>query len=314
MIYLVTARASARSMTSWLAAENNVRQREEGMALRWLAIIGLVVVLQVPAASAQLRLEGLERLYFERVAGSVGEIPSSLNTALLLPETLQDPGFASGLPAREESSYDLTVHDFELTSRLSNRRLWIREIVDRSHPRIDQLWLALYDGGRRSDVWNFMAIPDRTDNKMLTNYRLDSVSMPTKDSAVFRVQGEMFRPGGAWSVVGKEWIFAVSDRAIALIRVRNVFGLFRGYDIGEEPSFLSVSTEREIGGRYEIRTVDAVPENTLHACRFRDPLLVENWEFSWARLRKIAQCITSKPDVTVNFRDLNTASFIERDK
>jgi hypothetical protein len=75
-----------------------------------------------------------------------------------------------------------------------------------------------------------------------------------------------------------------------------------------------IAAEREIGGRYEIRAVDAVPDTTLRACRFRDPLLDDKWEFSWKRLLEIAQCIASKPDAKLSFRDLNTRSFIERDK
>ena len=284
------------------------------MARRSLAIVGLVVVLQAPYASAQTRLEGLERLYFDRLAGPGDKLSSSLNVALLLPEILQRPNLASMPTAGEGSSDELTVRDLELPSASSNHPLLVREIMDHSHPRIARLWWALYDGGRRSDVWTFQAIPDRTDGKMLSNYRLDSVSMPTKDTAIFRVQGEMFRPGGAWWVVGKEWAFAVSENAIALTRVRNVFGFFRGYDTGEAPGSLSVSTEQEISGRFEIRTLDAVPSNALRACRFRDPLLDENWTFSWASLLEVAQCITNKPGATVTFRDLSATSFIERQK
>lgn len=284
------------------------------MVKRWLAIAGLVVVMQTSVASAQLRLEGLERLYFDRIAGSGGQIPSSMNLAVLLPETLQNPGLPSTLQGRKGLSDEITVRDFELPSEPSNRRLWVREIVDQSDARIAQLWWALYDGGRRSDVWYFTAIPDRTDKKMLTNYCLDSVSMPREDTVVFRVRGEMFRSGGAWWVVGQEWTFSVSDSAIKLSRVRNVFGLFRGYDTGEEPPPLSVSTEREIRDHFEIRALDAVPDNTLRECRFQDPMLDEDWKFSWDRLLEIAQCITNKPNAKVSVRDLNAASFIERDK
>ena len=95
------------------------------MALRWFAIVGLVVVLQAPAVSAQLRLEGLERVYFKRIAGPGETLPPALRIAVFLPETLRHPGFTSRPPAREESSEALTVHDFELTSRSSNRRLWV---------------------------------------------------------------------------------------------------------------------------------------------------------------------------------------------
>ena len=284
------------------------------MAQRWLAIAGLVLVMQTSVASAQLRLEGLERLYFERIAGPGGQIPSTINIAMLMPETLQHPGVASTPQTREGLSDEITVHDFELTSQSSNRQLWVREIVDQGHPRVAQLWWVLYDGGRRSDVWNFTAIPDRTDNKILTNYCLDSVSMPRRDTVVFRVRGEMFRPGGAWWIMGNEWTFAVSESAVVLTRVCNVFSLSRGYDKGKAPPSLSASTEREIGGRYEIRAVDSIPDKTLRECRFQDPMLDDNWKFSWDRLLEIAQCITNKPNAKVGVRDLNAASFIERKK
>jgi hypothetical protein len=285
------------------------------MAPRWFPIVGVAGILLAPVASAQLRLEGLERLYFERLAAPGEKLPSDLNIASLMPETLRHPGPASRLSVPGVLPEDLRVRDIELTSRSSLHRIWIREIVDvdGSHPRIDWLWWGLYDGGRRSDVWTFAAMPDRTDRKILSNYHLDSVSMPKKDTAVFKVRGDMFRPGGAWWVVGKEWQFALGDNALTLTRVRNVFGLFSGYEIGEEPSPFSVTTEREDGDRYEIRDVDAPLESTLRTCRFRDPY-DEDWTISWDRLLKVAQCITSKPDAKVTFRDLDSTSFIERER
>ena len=279
------------------------------MSIRRLAIVGLGIAVQMPTASTQLRLEGLEQVYFDRVAAPGGQIPSSPDIAHLLPATLQQPGVASTARAREGLADAPTVRDLELTSPSSKRRLWIREIVDESHPRISQVWWALYDSGGRSDVWTFMAFPNRTDQKMLTNYRLDSVSMPTKDAVVFRVRGEMVRPAGAWWVVGTEWTFTVSESAMALTRVRNLFRLSSGYDTGEEPPPLTVSTERESRGRIEIREVAAVSDSTQNACRFRGP-----FGLSWARLQKIAQCITGKADAKVSVRDLKAASFIERDK
>jgi hypothetical protein len=283
------------------------------MALRSLTTVILLLIFLATAVHAQVRLHGLERLYFERIAEPGGLSPIPTDVADLLPETLSMPRVPSS-KAREESHDEHAFHDFELTARSSKRRLWLRQVVDGRHPRIAVLWWALYDGGRRSDVWRFEAMPDRTDGKMLSNYYLNDVSMPETNLAVFRVHGQMFRPGGAWWVVGKEWTFAVSDSAITLARVRNVFGFFQGYDTGEAPSTLSVSTEQEAGGRYEVRTVDPVAGNTSRACGFRDPMLEESWTFSWGRLLKEARCITSKRGAKVSFRDRKIASFIERDK
>jgi hypothetical protein len=139
--------------------------------------------------------------------------------------------------------------------------------------------------------------------------------MPTKNRAIFNVQGYMFRPQGAWWVVGKEWEFALGGNGLTLTRVRNVFGLFRDYDLGDGETLppIGVLTEREIGGRYEIRDVDNVSESILHTCGFRDPYLEDDWAFSWDELLKVAQCITSESDAKVTFRDLNSTSFIERE-
>lgn len=276
-----------------------------------LLFAGLAVVGQVSPANAQVRLEGLERLYFNRIAGPGQPLPKSLTVALLLPETLPRPGFALKPPDEMGASENLRVHDFELPSRSSKHRLWIREIEDHGG-RIADLWWALYDGGRRSDVWGFDARSNRAGNKVLSNYTMDGFSMPAKDVVIFRVQGEMFRPQGAWWVVGKEWTFVVGDSALTFDHVLSTFGFSQGYDTGETEGSLSVSTERKTEGRFETRTLDPVSMKTKKACGFRDPLGNDDWEFSWSRLTKVAQCITSRPDAEIALRKLDEPSFIER--
>ncbi len=278
------------------------------MARKWWVLVGLAVVLQAPPASAQMRLKGLERLYFNRVAGPGPPLPKSFPFAALLPETLPGPGVGLKPPA---ASDDLRVQDFELPLRSSKHRLWIRQIENQSY-RIADLWWALYDGGRRSDVWSFGAHPDRTDDKVLSNYILDGFSMPAQDGVIFRVRGEMFRPQGAWWIVGKEWSFKVGDSALTLARVWNDFGFFQGYDNGKETALLSVSTERETGDRIEIRTLASVSKKTQRACGFRDPEEDNTWATSWVRLGQVAQCITRRPGAKITFRKLETPSFIER--
>jgi hypothetical protein len=120
------------------------------------------------------------------------------------------------------SNHDISVKDF-IIFRSKDNTLWIREVLDSSHPRIFELWWAIYDKGVRGDVWYFTAIPHRNDDKILSNYQLDSIFTPEKDIVIFRVQGSMFRPGGAWEIVGKEFIFRANDKEIILNRVRNAF-------------------------------------------------------------------------------------------
>ena len=169
--------------------------------------VAALVALMVSQAGAQVRLEGLERLYFERVVG-LGDQHSatrpSQDVASLIPAVLARPEFATRVSQPKEPDGQLLVRDFELPLGSIKHRIWIREVSDVSHPRISELWWALYDDGSRTDVWYFTANPDRTDGKMLSNYLLNSVSMATSELAVFRVQGEMFRPGGAWWIVGKD--------------------------------------------------------------------------------------------------------------
>jgi hypothetical protein len=281
------------------------------MTRKGLKVAGLSMLLLAPPASAQMRLAGLERLYFNHVAGPGQPLPKPLPLAPLLPETLGGPGAAWKPAENLEAPSDLKVHDFELPSPGSKRRLWIRE-VENHGTRIADLWWALYDDGRRSDVWEFVASLDRTDDKVLSNYALDGFSMPEKDVVIFRVRGEMFRPQGAWWVVGKEWSFKVNGSALTLDRVRNVFGFSQGYDTGKKAASLSVSTESESGGRFETRALDAVSKKTQQACGFRDPMEDDGWRSSWVLQVKAAQCITGKPGAKITFRKLDAPSFIER--
>jgi hypothetical protein len=51
------------------------------MARKGWKIVGLSVILLVPPASAQMRLTGLERLYFDHIAGPGQPLPKSLHIA-----------------------------------------------------------------------------------------------------------------------------------------------------------------------------------------------------------------------------------------
>lgn len=276
---------------------------------RWV-VAALVVALHVPCADAQVRLEGLGRVYFERVAepGAPAQLPESV--APFLPEKLQEPELALRRADDDsETRLEVTVQDFELPAHSPNGRMWIREVVVNGYMRIAELRWALYDGGRRSDVWRFMPQSQIQDKKILTNYRLDSLAMPATDAAVLRVRGEMSRPGGSWTITGKEWFFTVSATAITLVRVRNAFGYLQGYEV--DGGSFSVSTEQEVDGRLENRVVDAGTAQEPGTCRFPDPV-VEGWKFSWADLSSTAHCITSRPGAVVTWRDWSTPSFIER--
>lgn len=267
----------------------------------FLAAALLALSAQATPSSSPLRFQGLERVYFERV-----EAPEALpgmppDIAETLPATWDRPGArAAGISVRD---FDVPVRD---------RPLRIREVAEFRHPRVARIWWALYDTGRRTDVWTFTPAPERTDGKLLTNYRLHGLAVPSHDTIVLRVRGEMLRPSGAWSLVAREWELHVGAAGIALVRVRNPFGLFRGYVTGDVRPAVTAHTERDVDGRIEIRSLDDVPEHRLSACGLRDPLVDDERVFDWGNLLETARCLTEAPDATVRHRDASAPTFGER--
>jgi hypothetical protein len=170
----------------------------------------------------------------------------------------------------------------------------------------------LYDNGNRSDVWYFKADPMRTESKTLSNYEIESVLVSSDSRVDFKVKGEMFRPRGAWWIVGKDFSFLLHDENLMLDDVQNVFGFFQDYDLGTVPPALTVSGEREVSGRFETLEYDAVPSAVLRTCRFRDPISDVGWEFNWLKLEQVALCITGSIGTKQHFRGLNERFFVER--
>lgn len=274
------------------------------------ALVGLLLAIQVSFTTPLLRFEGLERVYFEHVGMPGAPLASPPAVTSLLPKTVQSSLLGRQAIESPMLSDEVTVRDFRLSSGRWKRDLWLRQVVDRRHPRITDLWWALYDDGRRSDVWYFRADPARNENKLLTNYEIEDVSTTDNNAIVFRIRGEMFRPAGAWWVVGKVFTLSMTDNGLVLSRVRNVFGFFRDYDRGDTPGSIGVLTERELDERFEVRAFTEVPEDLLRRCKFRDPLIEDTW--SWAEFEKVARCITENPDAKVTFRALDAPSFVER--
>jgi hypothetical protein len=281
------------------------------MPLSGMLLALLAVAYVASSGRASLRLQGLDRMYFSRAAAPGGSLSGAPQTArMLLPETLEKPQYVSTDSKPVDSEGLVFARDLEFPLGSPGHRVWIREVIDSHHPRISELWWALYDQGRRSDVWYFTVDPDQADGKVLSNYRLEDISLLAKDRVVFRVRGEMFRPAGAWWIVGKEFIFHADDRVIDLVQVQNTFGFFHSYDIGDSGAVLSVSTEREVNGRLEERSMGVVSGTGARACGFRDPQ--EDRTPSWRELLRVAQCITGHRDVKVAYRSLSSRSFVER--
>jgi hypothetical protein len=105
----------------------------------------------------------------------------------------------------------------------------------------------------------------------------------------------MFRPQGAWWITGKVFSFSLSGDSLTLVRVRNDFGIFHGYDLGGRPPPIDVTTERETEKGFEIRTHDAVPKVPLSHCGFRNPLSDDSTNFVWNEFEEMAQCVIREP-------------------
>jgi len=267
-------------------------------------------------AQPLMRLEGLERLYFDHVGGKENHSHLPAFLVELLPAKIQAATFSSRKISRElqdgELELQADVRDFHLSLGQPKGDLWLRQVsVGVGAARITQLWWALYDQGQRSDVWYFTANPERTDSKALSNYEIEAASA-SAEGVKLQVCGSMFRPGGAWWVTGKTFFFSRQNETLRFSRVTNDFGFFQDYEVPDKSDSLDVTTEKEVDGRFQILSYDKIQEPILRACGFRNPLADDTWEFNWARMERTARCFASKMKARESYRGLDQPSFIER--
>jgi hypothetical protein len=254
-----------------------------------------------------VHLNGLERIYFQCVGKENAPKNELKNVHSLLPATLSKIDIAGKQYNSGSDEYRILVRDYPIPIKRSN--IWLREVIDHTHPRISKLWWAVYNNGRRSDIWYFTALPDRTDNKLLPNYKIDSVVVSAENLVTVQVNGNMFRPGGAWTVKGIEITFTLDKNYLKLNRVINVFSILHGYHDGDA---LEVMMEQVVEDRFDHRVFTPVTEEILRECGLVDLLSDEGWEYTWEELKKGAICITSRPGTKTTYRGLDDPSFIER--
>ena len=270
------------------------------------ALILAAAPLPSPSAPGRLRLEGLDRLYFARVGGAERlTAPAAVSVFLPLAIARSAP-----LPNPEKLP-DVSVADIPLPVPGWPRPALLRQVV-RSGARIDELWLALYDGGRRSDVWFFQAMPDRTDGKLLPNYRVGGARAGEGATVVLDLSGSMYRPQGGWWVNGKDVTLAVRGDVLALQHVRSAYGFIHDYDRGADPETpaLSVMVERQVDGQFERRDLYPVPVAAITACGGGGE--EDGIEAGEADLETVAECVTRDPKSKVTRRRLDEPSFAER--
>jgi hypothetical protein len=277
------------------------------MAYTKFVLTALLILVQTSEGKTPARLDGLDRLYFQRVWEPGAALDVSEELGSLLPERIRESDFSAKPTIREEF---FKVRDFRLPSESRGRKLWIRQVIDDRSYRMRDLWWALYDHGRRSDVWYFTPRIEGVE-KILYNYEIDSVSTAGKGSVVFRVRGSMFRPGGHWMIVGKAFTFSVSEVGLTFSRVRNAFYLSNWPGSKDGTPLSDVSAERESRGRFEERTVTTKQEKTLRRRRFPDPLS-DGKPKLWQELERVALCITQRPGAKRSTRAFDQPTFVER--
>jgi hypothetical protein len=259
-----------------------------------------------PRPPALLRLEGLDRLYFTRV-GSAERLTAPPEVSAFLPRAM-----AGSTPLPDPEKFEgVFARDIPLPVPGWPRPALLRQVV-LSGARIDELWLALYDGGRRSDVWHFQARPDLTDGKLLPNYSVGGARAGDGGTVVLDLDGSMYRPQGGWWVHGKEVTLAVRGEVLALQHVRGTYGFIHDYDRGDDanPPAFAVMVERVVDGRFERRDLYPVTIAAIKACgaEVGDDSIDPGTE----DLEAVAACVTRDPKSKVTWRRFDEPSFAER--
>ena len=259
-----------------------------------------------PSPPSPLRLEGLDRLYFVRVSAAE-RLTAPAGVSALLPPTIA----RSARLANPASPDDVSVRDVSLPVPGWPRPVVLRQVV-LPGARIDELWLALYDGGRRSEVWHFQARPDLTDGKLLPNYRISDARPGDGGTLVLDLAGSMYRPQGGWWVHGRAVTLAVRGEALVVQHVRGAYGFIHDYDRGgdADPPALSVMAEREVEGRFERRELSPVSLAAIRACG--GDVEDDQLEPGPTDLETVAACVTRDPRSKVTWRRLDEPSFAER--
>ena len=275
----------------------------------WWTCAALVFSLNSAFAAG---FDGLDRLYFRPVLPT--GIPREIRAHL--PNLLHGP-LTGGKQVEHKGTGSIQViNDFPVPRQRSGPACFIRQVVDSSdESRIDDLWWALYRDGRRVDIWHYRADWNRTDMKMLSNYRLEDICPLGAGEVALHVRGSMERPGGAWWKVGLLLRCSLSPNGPVLGRVVETFWIFHGYDRGDT---VDVITARDTAGRVEERLVNNVPLRRLRGCGWRRVLIAQDemgcpdGSTPWAVVEAASRCVTAGPGARRQLRRPDEPSFCER--
>ena len=279
-------------------------------------------------APASPRFAGLERLYFERLGdpaaatssirpgGDVSPLDEELRR--LLPAVLKEgegPTVGERViePAIGPIGFGLAIRDLPLPEAVVGPDVFLRQVVDGTHPRIHEQFWALYAGGRRTDLWFFSPTPDRTESKLVAPLQVEGVRRTDESNLVLRVSGAMIRPQGAGWLQGVDLLFDGDGSELRYRHAVRRYSFTYGYDLGSGSSALvSVEIPRRQDGRtvLEQRLAFDVPLDLAGECGVDPEYDLPHGTFE--EMVAIATCITASPKAVTRWRETGEPTFIER--
>lgn len=316
-----------------------------------------------PIGAAGVRITGLERLYFERVADLASRFTTDQSTgeraALPLPERLAPPAAPDAPPPKPEepppASEDtmdpesqatepetppevpeseeeappepartgpdlmVTVDDFTLPTVEGEPALTLRQVVAWPESRVKEVYWALYEGGRRQDVWWFTPVHRRAEGKILPNHRLTGVSR--RDGRIV-LQGiaEWDPAGGSYSERGERLFFRLERGELRFELLLAPYGFSQWEEVTEKEDGdfdyrlrYAAFVERLVAGpegeRIERRALDQASDELVARCVARDEAgepCLECGDPSHA-----ARCLAESPGAVLTSRSTAEPSFVE---
>jgi hypothetical protein len=274
----------------------------------------IIVLISVDVMAEPARIIGLDRIYFQRVISFEQTIRRTHYRvdSIYLPQLI-DTSTLFLKPHLETKDYEgIQVQDFVVPGTKGGRQLILRQVATITEFRINPIWLALYDGTQRCDLWYFEAYGDSTDGKLLSNYQVVDVKSVGAGLVAIYLFGHMYRAGGAWWVEGKLAHFNLTENGLSYSYLENRFGFYQSYWREGEDQPLRVCTEDIEGDTLVKHDCESATSTLLESCGFVDPQSDEVGPMIWSEWEKVAYCIVSQSNTTLKRRSFTELSDCER--
>ncbi|QQS06774.1 MAG: hypothetical protein IPK50_07700 [Fibrobacterota bacterium] len=258
------------------------------------------------SSPATTTFRGLDRLYFTQL--SVKQLDELRKITKTLGPRLH--AGANGECITNDNADYYLCHDFELKRQIRGHRIVIRKLIE-TGSRVHRLWWIVYDNGIQCDAWQYSFMPDG-ESKILTNYEISSITENSVKSLKIRIDGSMFQNGGSWIEKGIELKFARTEGAIRLQSVLNSFTFSNIDNHNGGPSAIGVSTEQYFENKIQKSPSISQDKNFERLAVSRIRLEMNTGHSNWARMQRVANCLTNDSTAPTTFRRPTTPSLIEK--